>query len=69
MSEAVTALNRVKADMIADRDRASRALAEGGTYQEMSVMTTVWRVIDDGVRGIEKAVALLQSEGGDGDEC
>lgn len=50
--EAARAINRVKVQMIADRDRATEALQAGGTYQEMNAMTTVWRVIDEGVRGL-----------------
>lgn len=60
--EAVRAINRVKAQMIADRDRATEALQAGGTYQEMNAMTTVWRVIDEGVRGLERAIGYLTKD-------
>lgn len=67
--DAVRALNRVKVSMIADRDRATEALRVGGTYKEMRTMTDIWRVLDEGIRGIERAVGyLLKSEESDDDE-
>lgn len=60
--EVVRAINRVKVQLIADRDRATEALREGGTYQEMNAMTTVWRVIDEGVRGLERAIGYLTKD-------
>lgn len=56
---AVRLINQVKVSMIADRDRMSEALRRGGTYQEMRDAVDAWRVIDEGVRGLEKAVDIV----------
>ena len=56
--DALTALGRVKTALIEDRDKATLALAKGGTILEMEALTQAWRVIDAGIRGIEKAANL-----------
>ena len=59
---ALTALGRVKTALIEDRDKATRALAKGGTVLDMETLTQAWRVIDAGIRGIEKATNILKED-------
>ena len=59
---ALTALGRVKTALIEDRDKATLALAKGGTVLDMETLTQAWRVIDAGIRGIEKATNILKED-------
>ncbi len=53
---AVRTIGRVKESLIADRDRMNEVLRRGGSYMEMRTAVEAWRVIDEGIRGLEKAI-------------
>ena len=52
---AVRAIERVKATHIEDLDKLRETLHRGGTYLEMRAAVDAFRIIDETIRGLEKA--------------
>ena len=60
---AISALQTVCDTYLADLEKLKHRLATGGTYLEMRAATVAYQVIDEGARGIVKAIGQLKEAG------
>ena len=56
---AVRVVERVKASLVADKDQLRLRMATGGTPGDMANAVQAWRVLTEGIRGLERAVDRL----------
>ena len=60
---AIDALQTVLDTHLTDLEKLKHRLATGGTYLEMRAATVAYQVIDEGARGIVKAIDQLKEAG------
>ena len=58
-SDGLRAVHRVRVSMLDDKERIKAVLAKGGTFQEMRAAVEAWRVLDEGIRGLQLAVERM----------